>query len=140
MTPAALLLCLVVGVHDGDTITVRCGEQPQQKIRLAEIDAPELKQAFGQKSKQKLSELVYMKTISVEPLKSDRYGRTIARLYVNGREVQWDMVGAGMAWCYTAYLKQPECRSFEDKARSARRGLWADQQQPVPPWEFRRPG
>lgn len=135
MSPA-LLICLVVGVHDGDTITVRCGQSDQMKIRLAEIDAPELRQPFGKASKQALSDAVYGKTVDIEPLKTDRYSRTVARVYVNGREVEWNLIETGLAWCYEKYLTQPECRGYEDQAKSARLGLWAGPN-PTPPWEFR---
>lgn len=136
MSAAALLLCLVVGVHDGDTITVRCGQSDQQKIRLAEIDAPELRQPFGRAAKQMLSDGVYGLQVQIEPLKLDRYGRTVARVYVEGQEVEWGLVEAGLAWCYEKYLTQPECRRYQDDAKADKRGVWSDPKS-VPPWEWR---
>lgn len=65
----------VVGVADGDTITVLDESKTQHKIRLSGIDAPEKKQVFGQRSKQNLSDLVYDKEVSFETTKKDRYGR-----------------------------------------------------------------
>lgn len=136
MSASALLLCLVVGVHDGDTIAVRCGQSDQVKIRLAEIDAPELRQPFGKASKRAMSDAVYGKTVGIEPMKKDRYGRTVAHVYVNGAEVEWGLVEAGLAWCYEKYLTQPECHKYQDNAKADRRGVWSDPES-VPPWEWR---
>ena len=136
-TLAAAALCLVVGVHDGDTATVRCGEAEQQRIRLAEIDAPELRQAHGKAAKHALSDLIFQQQVHVEPLTTDRYGRTIARVRLAERDVQWAMVAAGYAWCYRDYLERQECLDIERAAAAARRGLWAAPDA-VPPWEFRR--
>ena len=92
-----------VGVTDGDSITILIAGNRQLKIRLAEIDAPERDQPFGTKSKQALSDLVFGETISVQPITIDRYGRTVARLYFEGLDVNAAMIEQGAAWVYTAY-------------------------------------
>ena len=144
-TCAATLEGRVVGVHDGDTITVLDASRQQYKIRLAGIDAPELHQAFGSRSKQNLSGLVYNRQVLVEWEKHDRYGRTVGMVLVDGRDANLEQVRAGMAWWYRQYAKEqrPDDRqryeAAESEARQAKRGLWADQA-PVPPWEFRRRG
>ena len=133
---SAGLLCLVVGVSDGDTITVRCGDQPQERIRLLEIDAPEKKQAYGQKAKQALSVLIFGKEITVEEAGHDRYKRTLAHLKLDGLDVNREMVKLGYAWCYRQYLKDRTCLDDEEQAREEKIGLWADKD-PMPPWQWR---
>ena len=132
----AALLCLVVGISDGDTIKVRCADQPQMVIRLAEIDAPEKAQPFGQRSKELLSTLCFKKQAELRPSTRDRYGRTVARVICAGTDANAAMVRSGMAWAYTRYLTDPPIQAMEIVARRERLGLWADAH-PVPPWEWR---
>lgn len=132
----------VVGVADGDTITVLDADKVQHKIRLAGIDAPEKKQSFGNRSKESLSDLVFDKTVNVETEKRDRYGRQIGKVLVNGQDVNLVQVERGMAWFYRQYQREqsPNDRRLyeaaEDAAKADKRGLWHDAG-PVPPWEFR---
>lgn len=133
----AALLCLVVGISDGDTIKVRCPGQPQTVVRLAEIDAPEKAQPFGQRSKELLSTLCFRKQAEIRPSSRDRYGRTIARVTCAGTDANVAMVRAGMAWAYTRYLTDPQIQAMEGAARRERLGLWTEAH-PVPPWEWRR--
>lgn len=132
----------VVGVADGDTITVLDADKVQHKMRLAGIDAPEKKQAFGNRSKESLSDLVFDKTVNVETEKRDRYGRQIGNALVNGQDVNLVQVERGMAWFYQQYQREqsPNDRRLyeaaEDSAKAAKRGLWRDTD-PVPPWKFR---
>ena len=133
----AALLCLVVGISDGDTIKVRCADQPQMVIRLAEIDAPEMAQAFGQRSKEMLSTLCFKKRAEIRPSTRDRYGRTVARVICTGTDANAAMVRSGMAWAYIRYLTDPQIRAMELVARRERLGLWVDAH-PVPPWEWRK--
>lgn len=100
---AATLTGRVVGVSDGDTITVIDNTNTQFKIRLAGIDAPEKKQAFGQVSKKALSDLVFGKQVNVEYDKQDRYGRTIGKVLVNGTDANLEQVKQGLAWFYRKY-------------------------------------
>ena len=133
----------VVGVADGDTITVLDADKVQHKIRLAGIDAPEKKQAFGNRSKESLSELAFDKTVDVETSKRDRYGRQIGKVLVNGRDVNLMQVERGMAWFYRKYQREQSpndqrlYEAAEDAAKVGKRGLWRDTD-PIPPWEFRR--
>jgi len=132
----------VVGVADGDTITVLDADKVQHKIRLAGIDAPEKKQAFGNRSKESLSALAFDKTVNVETDKQDRYGRQVGKVLVNGQDVNLVQVERGMAWFYRQYQREqsPNDRRLyeaaEDAARADKRGLWRDAD-PMPPWEFR---
>lgn len=133
----------VVGVADGDTITVLGTGNRQTRIRLQGIDAPESRQAFGQVSKQNLSDLIFNRQVVVECDKTDRYGRTLGKVLTDGHDVNLEQVRAGLAWHYKYYQDEqsPEDRRLyadaETEARSARRGLWADPG-PIPPWDFRR--
>lgn len=142
LAPADTLQGKVIGVTDGDTVTILDVSNTQYKIRLMGIDAPEKKQSFGQKSKQNLSALVYNKQVTVEYSKKDRYGRTVGKVLVDGVDANLGQVKAGMAWHYKKYQKvqTPSDRSTyaeaEEQARAGHNGLWADPA-PIPPWEFR---
>jgi endonuclease YncB( thermonuclease family) len=134
----ALLLCLVVGVTDGDTLKARCGDAPMTTIRLAEIDAPEKRQPFGERSRQQLAQLCFQKVAEVHPQARDRYGRTVARVNCVGHDASLEQVRAGMAWAYTRYVTDPAVKELEAGARAATRGLWVDPT-PTAPWDWRRP-
>jgi len=127
----------VIGVADGDTVTVLTADKQQIKIRLAGIDAPESSQAFGTRAKQALAEKVGGKTIEVVQQSKDRYGRTVADLYVEGRWINLELVAEGWAWHYRQYSKDQRLADAEAAARQAGLGLWAEKD-PVPPWGFRR--
>ncbi len=129
----------VVGVHDGDTITVLDADKVQHKIRMGSIDAPELGQPYGQNARQAMAALVFGKTIEVEPTDTDRYGRTVAVVLVDGENVNREMVREGAAWAYRQYLDDPTLVNLEAEAKAHQRGLWALQaDQIMPPWEWRR--
>jgi len=133
----------VVGVSDGDTITVLDTNNTKHKIRLQGIDAPEKAQAFGQKSKQSLHQLVHSKQVTVEYQKKDKYGRTLGKVLHNGTDVCLEQIKLGMAWHYKQYeSEQPKedretYAHAELSARANAIGLWKDKQ-PSPPWEFRK--
>ena len=95
----------VVGVSDGDTITILDAGKRQIKVRLAEIDAPEFRQPYGSRAKQELSRLVFGKTVTVKAQDTDRYGRTVGRVYADGSDVNAGMVRRGAAWVYRQYAK-----------------------------------
>lgn len=127
----------VVGIKDGDTIVLLDNQTRQMSIRLAQIDAPEKSQAYGQRSKQSLSSLVYGKTVQVE-LNGDRsYDRLVGTLFLDGRDINREQVRRGMAWVSPKYAKDPSLFTVEKQARAARAGLWVDAN-PTPPWEYRR--
>jgi endonuclease YncB( thermonuclease family) len=126
----------VVGVSDGDTITVLEGTT-QYKIRLSGVDAPESKQPFGQKAKQFTSAQVFNKTVSIAVVDKDRYGRLVGDVTIDGKNLSQELVKAGLAWHYSQYSKSPVLAKLESAARAAKQGLWADVK-PVAPWEFRK--
>jgi len=127
----------VVGITDGDTVTVYTSQGKPIKLRLEGIDAPESKQDFGDASKRHLSGLVFSKSVVIHATGKDRYGRTLGVLYVDDKNVNAMMIRDGFAWHYKQYSSDPELADAEQSARAARRGLWS-MANPVAPWEFRR--
>ena len=144
----------VIGVSDGDTISVLDARHQVHKIRLAGIDAPEKAQPFGQRSKAGLSSTVFNREVEVIGSKRDRYGRIVAKVLVaetecaaadcpKSRDAGLMQVQAGLAWWYRAYAREqrPEDRirydAAETGARQQRMGLWQDKD-PTPPWDWRR--
>ncbi len=132
----------IVGVADGDTITLLDADKTQHRIRLDGIDAPERGQAFGNRSKQSLSDLAIRKDASAHCHKTDRYNRRVCVVIVDGRDVRLEQIRRGMAWHFKRYEgeQRPEAKAsyaaVEIKARSERWGLWRDAD-PVAPWEWR---
>jgi endonuclease YncB( thermonuclease family) len=127
----------VVGIVDGDTLTVLTATKQQHKIRLAEIDAPEKHQAFGTKSKQSLSDLCFGKEAEVSPRVKDRYQRIVARVKCDGVDANAEQVNRGMAWVYRRYSKDHDLYVLEHGAKVEKRGLGADSS-PTPPWQWRK--
>lgn len=132
----------IVGVHDGDTITLLDVNNRQHKIRLNGIDAPELWQPFGRASKQHLAELLTNREAAAECSKTDRYRREVCRVLTGGADAGLEQIRAGMAWYFRRYAKElpPDRRhqyaDMEAQAQAERHGLWADAK-PVPPWDWR---
>ena len=129
----------VVGVHDGDTVTCLDESNQQQKVRLAEIDAPEIGQDYGKVSREVLAEMVFGKTVDVTEDGKDRYGRWIGHLSLNGVDVNRQMIATGNAWHYGDYSRDTSLAALQSQAQSQRLGLWA-QPSPVAPWDFRKSG
>jgi len=129
----------VVGISDGDTLTVLTADRRQVGVRLHGIDAPETGQDFGSRAKQAASELAFGKEVTVRPVETDRYGRTVAEVILpGGRSLGREMVGRGMAWWYRKYAPaDKDFERLEAGARAAKAGLWS-QTNPVPPWSWRK--
>lgn len=126
----------VVAVADGDSLTVLHDGRPL-KIRLANIDAPEKSQPFGQRSKQSLSDLCYRRDATYQAQTTDRYGRTVALVQCAGVDVNRAQVERGLAWVFERYNKDASLPAVQSAAMASGVGLWADAN-PVPPWEYRR--
>ena len=128
----------VVGVTDGDTLTMLTPQRRQLTIRLVEIDAPEGGQPWGDRSKQALSQLVFSRDVRVVESGKDQYGRTLGRIYVGAMDVNAEMVRNGSAWAYRQYLTDRSLLAVEEAAKNAKRGLWSmSANQIVAPWEWR---
>ena len=140
----AALLCLIVGISDGDTLTARCPTQDaahpyqQVKVRVAGVDAPEKRQPFGERSRQHLAGLCFQQQARITVRTRDRYGRSVADVECKGQDAGTELVRAGMAWFYVRYGKEHgHLAGIEADARARRAGLWADRG-PVAPWEWRK--
>lgn len=140
---AEIIVGRVVGISDGDTITVLDDGKSQHKVRLAGIDAPERAQAFGQVSRRHLSDLVHGKDVELDCGKRDKYQREVCVIYSDGQDINLVQVSTGMAWWYRAYAHEQTPRqreayaAAEQDASAARRGLWRDPA-PTPPWDWRK--
>ena len=143
LAQAALLEGRVVGVADGDTITILDNTNTQYKIRLAGIDAPEKKQPFGNVSKKSLSDLVYGKQVTIDWNKQDRYGRTVGKVLIDGVDANLEQVKRGFAWFYKKYQNEQPLQDrldylhAQEAAETSKVGLWVDKE-PIAPWDFRK--
>lgn len=139
---ADILTGRVIGIADGDTITVLDNTNTQHKIRLGGIDAPEKKQAFGTISKKSLSDMVFGRDVEVDWHKEDRYGRKVGKVIFDERDVNLEQVKRGLAWFYKKYkgeLEQTDRIAYvqaQQEAEANSIGLWVDKN-PIPPWQFR---
>ena len=127
----------VVKIADGDTLTLLTSSNQQVKVRLAGIDTPERKQPFGNRAKQALAKLAFQKQALIEVETKDRYGRTVGVVFVNGQNVNAELVKQGMAWVYRKYNKDMDLYELESRAKKEKLELWLDEN-PIPPWEWRR--
>jgi len=129
----------VVKVTDGDTVDVLDTSNKLTKVRLYGIDAPEKSQDFGQKSKQFVLDIVAGKTVSVEAIDTDRYGRTVGVVHIGNTLLNAEILKSGLAWYYSQYCKKSFCgewQQIESQARSSKIGLWSIAN-PQAPWDFR---
>ena len=132
----------LVSVGDGDTVRVTNRSGEQVTIRLACIDAPETAQGVsGKWSIQTLKTLIQGKSISLKPQVKDRYGRTVAEIYVGNRNINLHMVRQGAAYAYRKYLKQCDRDAYlraESIADKEKLGVWGPYRPNQLPWDFRR--
>ena len=131
---------LVVGISDGDTITVLRDGREQVKIRLYGIDCPEKRQAWGNRAAQITGCLCAGRTVEIQGTDTDRYGRTVAIVILpTGRTLQEELLAEGMAWVWPKYCKLSFCEAWlelEAQTRESKVGLWQGEE-PVHPWEWR---
>ena len=132
----------LVSVGDGDTVRVISRQAEKVTIRLACIDAPETSQgASGKWSTQTLKGLIQGKSISLKSQVKDRYGRTVAEIYLGTKNINLQMVQIGAAYVYRKYLKQCDRDAYlraEDAATKKGRGVWGPYKPAQLPWEYRR--
>ena len=140
---AETLVGRIIGVADGDTLTLFDSSKQSHKIRLSGIDAPEKKQAFGQQSKLSLSNLAYGRQAIAECPKRDRYQRAVCVVTIAGKDVGLQQIHQGLAWWYRTYAHEQRAQDQRDyahaeqAAQEKRVGLWREKD-PTPPWEWRR--
>lgn len=126
----------VIDVLDGDTVKLR-SDWHIYKIRLAGIDAPEKQQAYGVQSKIYLEHLIADKDVSIKVLSCDQYGRYVGKIYLNGKDINGEMIRSGYAWHYNHFDSNPVYAGFMLNAQRSNRGLWQEVH-PTPPWIFRK--
>lgn len=133
----------VVAVADGDTLTLLDENKVEHRIRLSGIDAPEKRQAFGERAKIAMSGRAFGRDAEAECRKVDRYQRRICVVRVDGKDLGLAMLEGGFAWWYRKYAaEQPKAERdayevAEFNAKASRVGLWSDKN-PTPPWDWRR--
>jgi micrococcal nuclease len=130
---------MAIRIMDGDTFEVLTMEKTTERIRLYGIDCPERNQPFSTAAKNKLADLIFSKQIKFIRKDIDRYGRTVAMVFVNQENVNESLLRAGLAWHFKRYDQNPAWDTLEKEAARKRSGLWADAQ-PVPPWSWRKQG
>lgn len=129
----------VVRIADGDTFTLLI-DKKQHRIRLHGIDAPETKggQPYSQRSKDYLSSMIAGKTVKVNVKDTDRYGRFIGIVSTDKiKDVNLEMIKAGMAWHYSYYDNTPSYKSAQQQAKKGKKGLWQDSKS-INPYEWRK--
>lgn len=128
----------LVSVTDGDTFHVKV-QGVVMDFRLAGIDAPESAQPYGTRAKQALAQLIGKHTCVLVPIDTDRYGRTIAFLWIANRSVNRAMVERGAAWFNSEFASDASLYEVEQRARREKRGLWAlPAKDRIEPWLWRR--
>jgi endonuclease YncB( thermonuclease family) len=144
---------IVTKVSDGDTINIQDSLGTKVKVRLYGIDAPETEkvnkktgkitkpgQPYGEEAYQSLNSKVYRKQVKLDVMAIDQYKRLVGIVYLNGKNINQKMVAEGYAWAYRQYLDRAHASEYidlEENARRNRLGLW-QQNNPQPPWEFRK--
>ncbi|MGE4351640.1 MAG: thermonuclease family protein [Bdellovibrionales bacterium] len=128
----------VIHVVDGDTLDMLSPNGQKVRIRMAEIDAPERKQPFGEESLQALNAMAMGRDAVAQIATTDAYGRSVAHVFVGGKDLNAEMIRGGFAWVYEAYSVDDRLIELEDEAKDSRQGLWAlPAGQRLPPWEWR---
>lgn len=126
----------VIKIKDGDTIVVLDSNNNQTILRLAEVDCPESSQDFGKKAKEFTSEQVALKTVSYKIVDTDRYGRSIAKVYYDYKYLSAEIIKNGFGWHYKKYSKSIELSNLERAAKTKKIGLWSSYKN-IAPWDYR---
>ena len=127
----------VIRVKDGDTYVLKTKEK-EHTVRLLNVDAPELNQAWGLNAQRNVSELMIGKTVKFEILKTDLYGRELSRIYLDGQTLDEILISNGWAWHYINYDTDERLEELMRIATKERKGLWECGIDKVcPPWLFR---
>lgn len=127
----------VIRIADGDTFTVLTEGNTQVKVRISGIDAPESGQHFGTKSRQWLADRIFGKKVTLEESSKDQYGRSIAKVFCEGRDIGLESIRAGMAWHYSHFNDDEAYAAAQKAAQEESLGLWADKD-PVNPYKWRK--
>jgi len=126
----------VIKIKDGDTIVVLDNNNMQHTIRVADIDCPEKRQAFGKKAKWFVSDEIFGKIVFIKIKGIDRYKRTIGYVLYKNKNLSEELLKNGLAWHYKKYSKSKKLQDLENYAKKNKRGLWLDKN-PIAPWNYR---
>lgn len=126
----------VVAITDGDTFKLLTKDSTLIRVRVANIDCPERKQPFSKRAKQFTSDAIFDKYVKVEEFKKDRYGRSIAYVYYDNKNLSKELLKAGFAWHYVKYSNDKTLQKLEEIAKSNKKGLWLDPHA-IAPWDWR---
>ncbi|MBR3425818.1 MAG: thermonuclease family protein [Neisseriaceae bacterium] len=129
--------CLVVKVSDGDTFSCNKGYDNIIQVRLADIDAPESGQAYGNQARKALNKLIYKQAVTLKNERKDKYGRTVATVFSGSTNVNLTMIEQGYAWHYDRYSNNAEYAAAMRQAQAKKRGLWADKGKIIKPEQWR---
>lgn len=128
--------CMVVSVADGDTLTLFC-DGKKRVVDIAEIDAPELQQEFGTRSRQSLSDMCLRRNAELHDEREIGPDHVVARVICEGVPAGPEQLRRGMAWVSETHAEDKTLYVAQNIARHAGRGLWSGEA-PVAPWEWRR--
>ncbi len=135
---SAQTVARVVGIKDGDTVVVLLKGNVQKTLRLAEVDCPESRQPFGKNAKKFTSSEIFGKSITYVETDTDRYGRSIAKVYYdNGKYLSAELIKVGLGWWYFNYSKDKSLGDLQEVAKNQKLGLWQDVHA-IAPWEYRK--
>tara|TARA_X000000368_G_C23032860_1_gene713359 strand:- start:361 stop:870 length:510 start_codon:yes stop_codon:yes gene_type:complete len=134
----SVIYAKVIKVIDGDTIHLRNKKYGKIKVRLAEIDAPERDQPYGEEAKVALKKIILNKSVKLNKVAIDRYNRVIGIVYYNDLEINYFLVRNGFAWCYDKYNKREKIKNAENYARSEKIGIWLYEKNVIAPWDWRK--
>lgn len=130
------LFAKVIYLKDGDSFVVLDENKKEIEVRLLDIDAPELHQAYGKKAKTFLTNLIKGKNVGIDFDKKDKYGRILADVYLDSLYINAAMIRSGYAWHFTRFSNDRDLQKLEDSARINRIGLWQNDS-PQAPWNWR---
>lgn len=133
----AQIVAKVIAIKDGDTVVVLLEGNIQKTLRLGEVDCPENSQPFGKNAKQFTSDQIFGKQINFIETDTDRYGRTIAKIYYDNKYLSAEIIKAGFGWWYYHYSNDKNLKMLEEEASKNKIGLWFDPNS-IPPWEWRK--
>lgn len=132
---------IIVSTGDGDTLQATVNGQGIT-VRLACVDAPESVQPQGREAADRLRQLLPRNTpVELRKVDIDRYNRTVAEVYKNGRSIDLQLVREGHAVVYRDYLadcpNSAEYLAAEATAQAEELAFWS-QSDPIMPWNWRR--
>lgn len=127
----------IIAIKDGDTVVILLPGNIQKTLRLAEVDCPESGQPFGKNAKEFTSGQIFGKNVSFVETDTDRYGRTIAKVYYDGKYLSAELIKNGLGWWYYYFSHDQNLKKYQESAMENHLGLWHDQNN-IAPWEWRK--